>query len=356
MASQVDVADAGMQLLSHVAGLIRKANPNKFTLLKHNKMHEDIYAECEKLAYEGLAWNEVIRALGNADCVRNALLVNEEKGAAGYPESVSLYVEPDRRCLQRVSMMLVSDVWLAQVYGNLVTLMLSALEMHSCLPNYSLWLDPDGATTMIRSLPVVFPRIEITDDAAVLCLTINLGHIASDKAYVEWARVLALSNTKVVRLQPMRFRSGLFAYIRRKLAKVGSAARVLRASLGEETVEAVEFGLSDAEREDLVVSRFWEPNKYSGICYDDASAFESEMIWGKFEFDENRLVDDDPETSGWSALVQPQVNFLRAGVEQGIVRRNLPWPRSIRSARANARRVLESANRGRFQTASSSRK
>ncbi len=69
---------------------------------------------------------------------------------------------------------------LARVYGDMLTLLLSALEMHGNMRYYILARDPDDATTRIRKLPVVFPRIEVTDNSALLCLTIELRHIASD--------------------------------------------------------------------------------------------------------------------------------------------------------------------------------
>lgn len=348
MATQIEVVDAAMQLLSHIADGMRKRDPNKFALAPvHSRMQEEIYAECEKAAYEQCAWYELVRALGDPEAVRNAL---EDDDDAAYPVSMSLYVEPDRRCIRRVSSRLTSDAWLARVYGDMAALLLAALEMHGNLRNIGLAIHPRSGTLTIRTLPVVFPRIEVTDDSAQLCLTIELGHIASDGAYVEWARGLGLRNTKVMILQPRRFKRGLFAYIRRKLEKSGAPARVLRANAPRtapewRAEERMQIGLDDAEREAHVVSRFWNPTEYRS-SRDDAGGFESESIWGDFSDLDSDL--SDPETAGWCDLVQPQVTFLRAGAEQGMLRLDLPWPRCIRSARANVLRALERADRGAF--------
>jgi hypothetical protein len=170
---------------------------------------------------------------------------------------------------------------------------------------------------------------------------------ASDGAYVEWAKGLGLRNTKVMIVQPQRFQKGLFRYIRRKLEKSG--ARVVRAYAprtapnwtGEQSMELV---LDDEELESHVVSRFWNPTEHQGRS--DDGGFESESIWGDFSDHDADLSDE--ESGGWSDLVQPQVTFLRAGVEQGIARGKLPWPRCIRSAKANVLRALERADRGTF--------
>lgn len=322
------------------SGIRTCLGPRPFTAAKNT----EIYAECERAAYEKLAWYELIRALGEADSVRNALNDNDDEE---YPVSVSLYIEPDRRCLRRLSSMLTSDVWLSRVYGNMATLLLAALEMHENLRNVSLSMHPKSGTFMIRTLPVVFPRLEVTDNTALLCLTIELGHIASDGAYVEWAKGLGLRNTRVMIVQPHRFKKGLFAYIRRKLETSG--ARVVRAYArrtapewtGEQSMELV---LDDEELEAHVVSRFWNPTEHQGQS--DDGIFESESIWGDF-LDHHAALSDE-ESGGWSDLVQPQVTFLRAGVEQGIARGKLPWPRCIRSAKANVLRALDRADRGAF--------
>ncbi len=345
MATQIEVVDAAMQLLSHIADGMRKRDPNVFgPAPAHGSKDAEIYAECERAAYEQLGWYELIRALGEPDSVRNALKDNDD---VGYPVSKSLYVEPDRRCLQRVSSMLASDVWLSRAYGNMATLLLAALEMHENLRNMSLAMQPTAGTFMIRTLPVVFPRLEVTDNTALLCLTIELGHIASDGAYVEWAKELGLRNKRVMIVQPQRFKKGLFKYMRRKLETSG--ARAVRAYArrtapewtGEQSMELV---LDDEELEAHVVSRFWNPAEYQGQA--DDGGFESESIWGDF-LDHDAALSDE-ESAGWCDLVQPQVSFLRAGVEQGIARGKLPWPRCIRSAKANVLRALERADRGTF--------
>lgn len=345
MATQIEVVDAAMQLLSHIADGMRKRDPNVFGPVPvQSRPYKEIYAECERAAYEQRAWYELIRALGEPDSVRNALHDNDDER---YPASMSLYTEPDRRCLRRVSSMLTSDVWLSRVYGNMATLLLAALEMHENLRNIGLATHPKSGTFMIRTLPVVFPRLEITDNMALLCLTIDLGHIASDGAYVEWARELGLRNTRVMIVQPQRFKKGLFKYIRRKLETSGARAvrayarRTSPAWTGEQSMELV---LDDEELEAQVVSRFWNPTEHQWQA--DDGGFESESIWGDFLGHHADLSDE--ESGGWSDLVQPQVTFLRAGVEQGIARGKLPWPRCIRSAKANVLRALDRADRGTF--------
>ena len=337
MATPIEVVDAAMQLLSHIAGGIKRAFPNKFVAIDSVN---GIYAECEKAAYEQRAWYELIRALGDPDDVREALDRNadrEDDRPAFYPADVSLFVEPDRRCLRRVSMMLVSDVWLARDYGDMVALMLSALEMHESLHFYGISTSPDSATSTIERLPVVFPRIEVVDGSALLCLTIELGHIASDGAYVAWARTKHESGTTVIRLQPAHFSHGLFSYVRHKLRRLTNSA-TLRVKRG---AEIAEIRLDDAEREARVVSRFWNPTEY-GAHKEDDNEYESEWIWGEFE-DADLYDPDPPKPSGWCDLVEPQVAYLRGGVAQGIVRRTLPWPRSIRSARTAVARSERSA-------------
>ena len=51
MATQIEVVDAAMQLLSHVADGIRTTYPEKFAP-RGEFAHSAIYAECEKAAYE----------------------------------------------------------------------------------------------------------------------------------------------------------------------------------------------------------------------------------------------------------------------------------------------------------------
>jgi hypothetical protein len=150
-------------------------------------------------------------------------------------------------------------------------------------------------------------------------------------------------------LQPQRFKKGLFSYIRRKLETSG--ARAVRAYAprtapnwtGEQSMALV---LGDEELEAHVVSRFWNPTEHQGRA--DDGGFESESIWGDFLDHHADLTSANDEPGGWCDLVQPQVTFLRAGVEQGIARGKLPWPRCIRSAKANVLRALERADRGAF--------
>jgi hypothetical protein len=340
MATPSAVVDAAMQLLSYLGAEHKRVRPHTFTARGYRGPHPRMHAECEKAAFEHRAWYRLVAALGNADEVRkvaegNATLsvdVPTEEWMWGrvmqFPERMSLYLEPDRRCLQRISRMLASDRGLATAYGNMAALMLAALEMHPGLRFYGSW-SPHSSAHTLSSLPVVFPRLEVVDGTTFLCLTIELGRIASDEAYVEWARQLKGSNTSVVILQPRHFSTGLFSAIRRRLRSLAPGTSILRVKRGNDRVEEIELG--DVDREAHVVSGFWSPTALSASTEDNE--FESESIWGNFG--DMYLDLATPEGGGgWCDLIRPQVSHLRESPDaRHVDKRPLPWPRSIRDAR-----------------------
>ena len=210
----------------------------------------------------------------------------------------------DEDLVARVTAEVGRDARIAQLYKQLAEIVLTVAHAEYTDADESIVMH-DVPSELICDLPIVFPRLELERTNATLELSIKLGAVSSDTAYVaKWESRRSEGLERIVRVGLAHIAEGkLFAFARGK-------------GVERLTVGGAEIRLDDDAMEAQIVAEFWDP---------------SASLWGDFA---------DSVGPVWQDAVKAQLQFLRAAFNAGhpqfAARSALPYPRTLRAARSRA--------------------
>ena len=209
----------------------------------------------------------------------------------------------DEDLVARVTAEVGRDARIAPLYKQLAEIVLTVAHAEYTDADESVVMH-DVPSELICDLPIVFPRLELERTNATLELTIKLGEVASEAAYVQkWESRRSEGLERIVRVSISHIAEGrLFAFARSK-------------GVGRLTVAGAEIPLDDDAMEAQIVAEFWDP---------------SESLWGDFAHSVGHV---------WESIVKAQIQYLRAASgshPQFAARSVLPYPRTLRASRSRA--------------------
>ena len=211
----------------------------------------------------------------------------------------------DEGLIARVTADVERDARIAPPYRQLVEIALTVAHAEYTDADESILMH-DVPSELIHDLPIVFPRFELGRKKATLELSIKLGEVSSDTAYVDkWESRRSEGLERIVRVGLAHIAEGrLFAFARSK-------------GVERLWVAGAEMPLDDDAMEAQIVAEFWDP---------------SASLWGDFAHSVGTV---------WESIVKAQIQYLRAASRshpQFAARSVLPYPRTLRAARSTAGR------------------
>lgn len=301
-----------MTLVRYLAAEHRRAWPGVFA---ENTAAPRVDEAAEAAKYELHAVRRILCALAPVDVLRrevdeiDASYESDEEYLGAFKACALRYTivgEIDDGLVARVTSDVERDTRIAPLYKQLVESALTFALAEYKEAEESIVMH-DVPSELIFDLPIVFPRLEFERTRATLGLTIKLGEVCSDAAYVaKWESRRSEGLERVVRVDVAHIAERrLFA-----LARSKGATRLV--------VAGTEVRLDDDAREAQIVHEFWEP---------------SASLWGDFTYSVGPV---------WEGVVGAQLQFLRAAFSTGhpqfAARSALPYPRTLRAARSTAGR------------------
>lgn len=283
---------------------------------EHRRVWPGVFAELDGAVaaarYELYAVRRILSALAPVDVLRrevDAIDPNYEPdeeylGALhAYELRETVLGNIDEALIARVTAEVERDARIASPYKQLAEIALTVAHTEYTDADESIVMH-DVPSELIHDLPIVFPRFELERTNATLELSIKLGEVSSEAAYVQkWESRRSEGLERILRVGLEHIAEGrLFAFARSKGVERLTAA-------------GAEMPLDDDAMEAQIVAEFWDP---------------SASLWGDFAHSVGPV---------WESIVKAQIQYLRAASgshPQFAVRSVLPYPRTLRAARSRA--------------------